>query len=540
MSDTEYMEGQATQPPSRVPRAKSRQPVPKSHGPVKIVEGRSSALGDGTRDLLRSRLQGLVLLFVVGLAMTFVAEAIHPALPVGWLQYLSTAVFAVTYLILRAGKITGLFALRSTEAVVIILSLVNVNAMLVVAIQQFAHNGDIASAAAGKMLLLAIQTMLIFGYATLIPHTWKSASIILFTIAAMPLAILQFFAARDPVFGQAVWSDRFGLFLPVTFIAAIAATYAAHLLHHLRQAVVEAEEFGQYRLRGQIGKGGMGEVFEAEHVLLKRPCAIKFIRTSEAADTDAMARFEREVRTTARLTHWNTIEIYDFGHTEDGRFYYVMELLPGMNLNAMVEEHGPLPAARVIHFLRQTCSALQEAHAAGLIHRDIKPANIHATERGGIHDVAKLLDFGLVKRALEDDESSIQLSQVGEMKGSLLYMSPEQAEAPDTIDGRSDIYALGVSAYKLLTGDVPFRGTRRVQVLIAHARDEPKPPSDLNSEVPEDLEAVILKCLAKSRRDRYADIGELDRALADCQAAGAWSHEDADQWWREHETSAGS
>ena len=180
-------------------------------------------------------------------------------------------------------------------------------------------------------------------------------------------------------------------------IAAVASVCGTHLINTLRREVFEAKQLGQYRLVKLLGAGGMGEVYLAEHRMLKRPCAIKLIHPDRAGDPRVLARFEREVRMTARLSHWNTVEIFDYGRTDDGTFFYVMEYLPGLSLEDLLERHGPLPAERVVHLLRQTCHGLREAHEVGLIHRDIKPGNIFAAQRGGLYDVVKLLDFGLVK-----------------------------------------------------------------------------------------------------------------------------------------------
>ena len=194
----------------------------------------------------------------------------------------------------------------------------------------------------------------------------------------------------------------FGFDAMILLILAVGSAFGAHTISRLRRQVTEARQLGQYRLRRRIGAGGMGEVYLAEHQLLKRPCALKLIRPDSVADPRALARFEREVRLTATLSHPNTVEIYDYGRTEDGTYYYVMEYLPGLSLEELVERHGPLPPGRVVYLLRQVCGALREAHAAGLIHRDIKPSNIFAARRGGMDDVAKLLDFGLVLPAGRD------------------------------------------------------------------------------------------------------------------------------------------
>jgi serine/threonine protein kinase len=202
----------------------------------------------------------------------------------------------------------------------------------------------------------------------------------------------------------------------------------------------------------------MGEVYLGEHMLLRRACAIKTIRADQAGDPITFARFEREVQAMATLTHWNTVEVYDYGHAEDGTFYYVMEYLPGLNLNDLVHRYGPLPPGRAIHFLRQLCAALSEAHHIGLIHRDIKPTNVLACRRGRVHDVAKLLDFGLVHDVAVQHEP--QLTLHGTIIGTPAYIAPEQARGKGVIDARTDIYSLGALAYFLVTGQAPFRATR--------------------------------------------------------------------------------
>jgi serine/threonine-protein kinase len=264
---------------------------------------------------------------------------------------------------------------------------------------------------------------------------------------------------------------------------------------------------------------------------MKRPCAIKVIRPSKAADPQALARFEREVRATAKLTHWNTVEIFDYGRTDDGTFYYVMEYLPGMSVGELVDMHGPLEPSRVIHLLRQTCDALSEAHSLQLIHRDIKPGNIFVAQRGGVHDVAKLLDFGLAKPLLSD-ESAVSLTQEGSITGSPLYMSPEQAMGDRPPDARSDIYSLGALAYFMLTGSPPFDGANPLKVIFAHAHQAPVPPSQLQTDIPADLERVILRCLEKNPDDRFQTTAELSAALGQCGSATHWSRELAADWWR--------
>jgi serine/threonine-protein kinase len=318
-------------------------------------------------------------------------------------------------------------------------------------------------------------------------------------------------------------------FVMVLFSAI--AVYGSHRIHVLGQQALEARKLGQYRLKRLLGAGGMGEVYLAEHVLLKRPCALKVIRPERAGDPRNLARFEREVQATAALTHPNTVEVFDYGHAADGTFYYVMEYLPGLSLEELVKQHGPLPPARAVHLLRQVCGALQEAHAAGLIHRDIKPGNIIVGRRGGLCDVAKLLDFGLV-RAHGLNPDGQQLTQEGAVAGTPAYMSPEQATGLGDLDGRSDIYSLGAVAYFLLTGQPPFVRGSAVQALAAHLGEAVVPPDRLRADVPADLQAVLLRCLEKEPGRRFPDAASLEQALAQCGCAAGWTQEQAAAWWR--------
>jgi len=295
------------------------------------------------------------------------------------------------------------------------------------------------------------------------------------------------------------------------------------------------EQIGPYRLIEKLGEGGMGVVYKAEHLLFERTCAVKFIRPRDHRDPEAQAQFDREVRATARLTHWNTVEIFDYGCTDDGIFYYVMELLPGLSLDQLVKKHGPLPPERAVHFLQQICDALREAHGIGLIHRDVKPANIIAAKAGGAHDVAKLLDFGLAKQRDAGETEDGGPASEGTFSGSPLFMSPEQAMAYEEVDARSDIYSLGAVAYFLLTGHPPFTGRDVYGVVLAHACDEVTPPSHWRPDVPADVEQVVLRCLAKDPNARFPDVKSLKRALAECECAGRWTQQQASSWWQDVE-----
>jgi serine/threonine-protein kinase len=350
----------------------------------------------------------------------------------------------------------------------------------------------------------------------------------LMALAPIVLYLVAWFSV--PAIHEAISVSRLVAIVLMVCLAAVSGSWGVYTIGRLRREAFEARQFGQYRLKKLLGAGGMGEVYLAEHQLLKRPCAIKVIRANKAADPHALARFHAEVRATAKLTHWNTVEIFDYGSTTDGTFYYVMEYLPGLSLSDLVERFGPLPAERVIHLLEQTCDALAEAHSAGLIHRDIKPGNIFAAQRGGIYDVAKLLDFGLVKPIVPLDGANLTVA--GTITGSPLYMAPEQAGNDHKPDARSDIYSLGAVAYYLLAGQPPFDSKNAIKVLAAHLHEPVVPPSHHRADVPADLEAVVMRCLAKDPDHRFSSAGALARALADCEAAGRWTRDMAREWWQ--------
>jgi serine/threonine-protein kinase len=372
---------------------------------------------------------------------------------------------------------------------------------------------------------------LIVGYATLVPSGWRRCATVVTVAAVTPMVFTTAGALTQPemfpVFLQSFLLPM-GAFLT---LAVAIAIYGSYRLEVLYQEAVEARKLGQYQLNKRLGIGGMGEVYLVEHMLLRRPCAIKIIRPDRADDPRELARFEREVRTTATLTHPNTVQIFDYGQAEDGTFYYAMEYLPGLSLNELVNQHGPLPPERVIHFLRQVCGALNEAHAIGLIHRDIKPSNIIVCERGGMHDMVKLLDFGLV-RALSLSSADETLTQEGTVAGTPAYMSPEQAVAGGNLDARSDIYSLGAVAYYLLTGQPPFAKRSQTQMLAAHLYELPQPIAQHRFDVPAELDEAIVKCLAKDPNQRFPDAASLARVLAACPGAELWTPERAAAWWQ--------
>lgn len=376
-------------------------------------------------------------------------------------------------------------------------------------------------------------------YGLFVPNTWRRCTIVAGLIAVCPLVVALVASGRadGPPAGRpfhyyvaalAFWSG-FG---------ALLAVFGSQHIARLRQQVSAAQQLGPYQLTKRLGAGGMGEVYLAEHRLLRRPCAVKFIGPAQLGDPRSLHRFEEEVQATAALTHPNTVEIYDYGHTEDGTFYYVMEYLPGLSLDELVLRHGPVPPGRAVFLLRQVCDALHEAHAAGLIHRDVKPGNILVCQRGGLPDVAKLLDFGLVQTAagnFSGDEAAAGRGIVG----TPAYLSPEQAAGLPRLDARSDLYSLGAVAYFLLTGQPPFVGESVLQVLASHRSVPARFPSPFQEQLPADLQAIVLRCLEKDPTDRFAAAEELEQALATCSCTGTWTRGEAARWWQKHAVDQG-
>ncbi len=324
-----------------------------------------------------------------------------------------------------------------------------------------------------------------------------------------------------------------------TFLLAGVGVVISHVVTRLGRQVARERELGSYRLGELLGQGGMGEVYKASHRMLARPAAIKLINPQVLATRDrksaglAVTRFRREAEAAAQLRSPHTVELYDFGETEDGTLFFVMELLEGMDLESLVRKEGPLPQKRVIHILRQVCESLEEAHASGLVHRDIKPANIHVGRVGLRHDFVKVLDFGLVKSVVPGGEDSMATA-AGLTPGTPAYMAPELALG-EPCDGRADLYALGSVAYFLLTGHLVFEAMNGLQMITKHIQETPVAPSQ-RSELPisPELDRVVLACLAKKPEERPQTAAELDRMLAQIQIE-PWSEEEATRWWQIHQ-----
>jgi eukaryotic-like serine/threonine-protein kinase len=370
-------------------------------------------------------------------------------------------------------------------------------------------------------------------FAVLVPAAPGEALLALVgSASAVPLIYLAQVPSR---LAPPLPAPTFALIFVLPYLVIVGLAYAAtSIINHLGAEVRRAYELGSYRLEARLGRGGMGEVWRASHRMLARPAAIKLIRP-EALDGDpdtASARFEREAQAIASLQSPNTIALYDFGSTEEGTLYYVMELLDGVNLEDLIREHGPLCAERVVHIARQVCGSLAEAHARAIIHRDIKPANIYLCRRALDHDVVKVLDFGLVRRVISDASGAwASVTQADLIAGTPAYLAPEITMG-GVVDGRADLYALGCVAFWLLTGRLVFPADTVTAMLVAHAQTPPPRPSRFAPlPLPEALDQLVVDCLAKDPEGRPPTADAIAERLAAIGFDHPWTPAAAARWW---------
>jgi eukaryotic-like serine/threonine-protein kinase len=379
--------------------------------------------------------------------------------------------------------------------------------------------------------------VLVLLFPMIVPNTPRKtliASLIAASMDPFGLLIAHWRGLAVPAVTIIVWN-----YLP-NYICALIAVIPSKIMVHLGRHVQRARELGSYRLVELIGRGGMGEVWRATHRMLARPAAIKLIKPEilgnpgTGGSAAVIQRFRKEAEAASFLQSPHTIRLYDFGETRAGTFYFVMELLDGLDLETLVRQHGPIPPERVLHVLRQLCHSLGEAHERGMIHRDVKPANIFLCRLGREYDFVKVLDFGLVK--FDQDESIMDtIKAAAEVTtGTPAYMAPEMANG-ESVDRRADLYALGCVAYWLLTGHLVFEAESALRMLIQHIQAQPVPPSQRGAQaVPPALERLILRCLEKdpARRPSSADeiLAELDRVELDA----AWDPSRAREWWESH------
>jgi eukaryotic-like serine/threonine-protein kinase len=386
----------------------------------------------------------------------------------------------------------------------------------------------------------------------LLPNlTWVPAVVILFPLIMpapprlmLPAAIA---AAATPFLALGLLDAWGEVPLDVSYIvstlvsSSVAVGFAymgSRVVYGLGREVAAARELGSYHLEEKLGEGGMGEVWRARHRLLARPAAIKLIHSSlvgnarPGASDESVRRFEREAQVIARLRSPHTVELFDFGVADNGAFYYVMELLDGLDSDQLVRRFGPVPAERAIHLVRQICHSLSEAESCGLVHRDIKPANVFVCRYGEEYDFVKVLDFGIVKAPDEAGEPEPALTADERVHGTPAFIAPEQALGGVPLDGRADIYATGCVAYWLLTGQYVFTAETSMGLLLHHAHTPPVPPSTRTElPIPGALDHLVLTCLAKDPGQRPQSARELSRRLAEIHDVSTWTEERAREWW---------
>ncbi len=508
-----------------------------------LEESGESIVGEDTRRLLQVRLKlaaaALLALTVAFLVRDFFIGFETGARSVGIGQLV---LLAAALVVLVRGTRPGLTSLRLIELVVfgvpafrlVYLSygIILENARLRDAVEVLAEMQDTT---------LAFFALITF-YGMFVPNTVRRAAVIIGTFGVVFILLLPVMSFRDPVAWQFIWEAvdverRSSMVLMVIFAVGISIT-ASSIIHTLRSAVIEARQMGQYRLIESIGKGGMGEVWRAEHALLARPAAVKLIRPevldpSDPGKAESMIRrFEREAQATANLRSVHSVELYDFGITDSGTFYFVMELLDGIDLETLVKRHGPLPPARVRYLLRQVCDSLQEAHDKGLVHRDVKPANILTCRLGGEYDFAKVLDFGLAKHSEPElAEQDAKLTREGMVIGTPAYMPPETI-TQGISDARSDIYALGCVMYWTLTGGLVFEGSAAMSMVVRHTQEAPERPSRRSkASIPQCMDRIVLACLEKDPAARPQSAAEVKHLLDACELDDTWTEADAKEWW---------
>ena len=362
----------------------------------------------------------------------------------------------------------------------------------------------------------------------------------LVSVTSVPAMVLLSISVFPPVSRPDGLMIFFGFGFPYVLVV-IMAYVGARVVYTLGTEVTRARELGSYQLEDRLGEGGMGEVWRASHRLLARPAAIKLIRSAVPGNAagisdDMRRRFEREAQVIAQLRSPHTVTLFDFGVAEDGSFYYVMELLDGVDTDTLIRRFGPIPAERVVHILRQMCHSLSEAESCGLVHRDIKPANILLCRYGEDHDFVKVLDFGIAK-VVHDTSSEAQtaITIPNVIQGTPAFIAPEQALGGADVDTRADIYSTGCVAYWLLTGQLVFTAETAMKLLLAHAHTPPEPPSSRTEiPIPQDLDALVLSCLAKDREHRPKSARDLLQRLDAVALQQPWTDARAREWWKVH------
>ena len=455
---------------------------------------------------------------LLDLYMCFV---VYPAVPFRWFlvgRIVGEIPFVIGYLASRHQPV-------SARALALLQDFSFLTAAIGIALMAVPLGGLVSPYMHGISIALLVR-------AVVVPEPWRKALPIFAAIGLAFPVVMGIHLALYPPAGAGMSRDLlvgFGANYVFVIGSAVIGLLSGHLSWAARQQLYRARRLGRYRLQAPIGRGGMGEVWLAWDLSLKRNVALKLMRSGTAPDPESLLRFEREAQAASQLRIPHSVQVYDFGASDDGIHYIAMEYLCGLDLETMVNRYGPLPPERVLWFARQICDSLDEAHAAGVIHRDVKPSNLFVSRVGGNPDFLKLLDFGLARLRLVRG-SDVYRSEVGLLHGTPAYMPPESWEGAEA-DERSDIYSVGVTLYFLLTGEVPYEGMTPADVMRAQGRGDPAPPSvRLGRNLPAGLETVVMRCIAKRPGARFQSVVELRQALE--QVPAGWTIVDAEAWWR--------
>lgn len=461
-------------------------------------------LEEGTRQLLRKRLLIVGACLIAVMTVVAVSMALNLGLMPGsiWFRTLAIAFLISLMLFLRFAGHISVGSLRRIELLIVAVPVIEM-----VVLQTFRTEFQLRLDApdmipAIRATVALVTCLLIAIYGIFIPGTWQRTAIVGCCVALLPTVAALIHIRLDP---QLRLYDSFNYAIPtLTLSMAVVAALGSHLVSELRRDVEAARQYGQYRLTEEIGRGGMGVVYRGEHRLLKRPAAIKLIQPESAADEIAVARFEQEVQLSATLTHWNTVRIFDYGRTDHGDFYCVMELLEGLTLRSLLRTQKRLSVEETLRITEQLCDGLQEAHRKGMVHRDLKPANVFLAETGGLSQVVKILDFGVATTTTSGNSPDNT-----QLIGTPYYMSPEQIRGEVT-DMTGDIYSLGCLIFECITGAPPFTARNVKEVLSDHLKKDP--PIDQLPESPSGLRDLVRRCLEKEPAHRFATVATLSDA----------------------------
>ncbi len=502
--------------------------------------GATQRLASQTASLLQSRLAAVAVIALVGSALATARFAVYD--PNGVPVTLFNVVLAGSVLLsLRRWRLQegGLRILEAFLLGAMVLSTA-INQVMLLGVD--IRSGNLLNYTLQANRMPGIYVLFMALYAILIPARWTQTLGYVLAVSAVGVAAQAapfYVYPQLRQFPEINMAEQVSFLLFMMVLGGFLAVFGTWVISGYRKVAAEAGDAGMYRLLGKLGEGGMGEVWRAEHRMLARPAAIKIIRPEmlggKVDPGMVTARFTREARATATLRSPNTVQLYDFGVTEGGTFFYVMEFLRGLDLEQLVERFGLLPPARATHLLTQAARSLGEAHSRGLVHRDIKPANLHVGALADEYDWLKVLDFGLVKSFDEADGAATNLTVEGVATGTPAYFPPEMARGASAADERSDVYALAAVGYWLLTGTLVFEGVTAMEMVLKHVQEEPVPPSKRSDvAIAPSLDQAILAGLQKAPGDRPQSMTEFAQLLAEADTGARWTQRNAVEWWQLH------